>query len=128
MATLAPSQISASVCYLETIGRVTGQPHGIEIWFAADSDTIWMLSGSGDQSDWVKNLQRNPAVRIRIAGEWVSGLASVVADPVQAQRARERIAAKYYGWTAGPLPNEWNRTSLPIAIAIGPNRGLASDI
>ena len=127
MATLAPSQISASVCHLETIGRVTGTPHEIEIWFAADGDTIWMLSGSGDRSDWVKNVQRNPAVRIRIAGEWVSGRAAVVRDPVQVQRAREQIAAKYYGWTAGPLPNEWNRTSLPITIAIGLNRELASD-
>ena len=120
MATLAPGQITASLCYLETIGRVTGRPHEIEIWFAADGDTIWMLSGSGDRSDWVKNLRRNPAVRIRIAGEWVSGRAEVVNDPVRDQRAREQIAAKYYGWSGGPLPNEWNRTALPIAIALAP--------
>lgn len=118
MATLAPSQISASVCSLETIGRVTGTPHEIEIWFAADGETIWLLSGGGNRSDWVKNLQRTPAVRIRIAGDWVSGVAHVVNDRDEDRRAREQIVAKYYGWTNGPLPNEWSRTSLPIAITL----------
>ena len=118
MATLAPSQISASVCYLETIGRVTGRPHEIEIWFATDGETIWLLSGGGDRSDWVKNLQRTPAVRIRIGTDWVSGVAHVVNDPAEDRRAREQIVAKYYGWTGGPLPNEWSRTSLPVAIAL----------
>ena len=83
MATLAPSQINASVCYLETIGRVSGRPHEIEIWFAADGDTIWMLSGGMDRSDWVRNLQHNPAVRVRIAGEWLTGRAAIVTDPAR---------------------------------------------
>ena len=118
MTTLAQAQIDARVCYLETIGRVSGTPHEIEIWFAADGDTIWMLSGGHDRSDWVRNLRQNPAVRIRIADGWVTGSAEVVSDPARDQRAREQIAAKYYGWRSGPLPNEWTRTALPIAVTL----------
>ena len=37
-------------CYLTTRGRVTGRPHEIEIWFAVDGDTVYLLSGGGDRS------------------------------------------------------------------------------
>ena len=116
--TLAPAQINAQLCYLETIGRVSGNPHEIEIWFAADEETIWMLSGGQDRSDWVRNLQAAPGVRVRIGDLWLSGSAHVVTDPGEEQRAREQIAAKYYRWQSGPLPTEWCRTALPIAIRI----------
>jgi hypothetical protein len=43
-------------CYLTTTGRVSGRPHQIEIWFAIDGGTLYMLSGGGERSDWVKNL------------------------------------------------------------------------
>ena len=33
-------------CYLTTRGRVSGQPHEIEIWFTADDDTLYMLAGA----------------------------------------------------------------------------------
>ena len=118
MNTLAPAQMNASVCHLETIGRVSGRPHEIEIWFAADGDMIWMLSGGGDRSDWVRNLRRTPAVRVRIGADWITGRAAIVTNPDREQRARQQVAAKYYGWTSGPLPNEWSRTALPIGIAL----------
>jgi deazaflavin-dependent oxidoreductase (nitroreductase family) len=118
MTTMTQSQTEASVCYLETIGRVSGNPHQIEIWFAADGDTVWMLSGGMDRSDWVKNILGNPAVRVRILDQWLAGAATVVDNPDDDQRARECIARKYYHWTAGPLPTDWTRTALPIKIRI----------
>ena len=38
-------------CYLTTTGRVTGRPHEIEIWFALDGATLYMLSGGRGRSD-----------------------------------------------------------------------------
>jgi nitroimidazol reductase NimA-like FMN-containing flavoprotein (pyridoxamine 5'-phosphate oxidase superfamily) len=48
------SLASEDYCYLTTTGRVTGHPHEIEIWFGMDGDTIYLLSGGGEKSDWVK--------------------------------------------------------------------------
>ena len=64
-------------CYLTTTGRVTGRPHEIEIWFALvpERRALYMLSGGGDRSDWVKNLRRNPKVTVRIADGCFAGLA-----------------------------------------------------
>ena len=47
-------------CYLTTRGRVTGNDHEIEIWYARDGDTLYLLAGAGDASDWVRNLQADP--------------------------------------------------------------------
>jgi hypothetical protein len=43
-------------CYLTTKGRVSGRPHEIEIWFGVHGNTLYLLSGGGEESDWVKNL------------------------------------------------------------------------
>ena len=54
-----------SVIDLTTVGRITGQPHVVEIWFAHRESTIYLLSGGGDRSDWVRNLIITPAFRVR---------------------------------------------------------------
>ena len=66
-------------CYLTTTGRVTGKPHEIEIWFALDGGTIYLLSDDHG-SDWVRNLRRTPEVTVRIAGETFGGRARVVEE------------------------------------------------
>jgi len=110
-----------SVCYLETTGRVSGKAHEIEIWFAAapDTRTLYLLSGGGERADWVQNLRQHPAVRVRIGGQPFAGEARVIADTAEERAAREAVAAKYYGWREGELPNEWAKTALPVAIGLG---------
>src|SRR5262249_27246928 len=53
-------------CYLTTLGRVSGRPHEIEIWFALDSRTLYLLSGGNERSDWVRNLRAEPSVTVRV--------------------------------------------------------------
>ena len=55
-------------CYITTTGRVTGRPHPVEIWFALDGATLYLLSGGGRRSDWVRNLERHSEVSVRIGG------------------------------------------------------------
>jgi deazaflavin-dependent oxidoreductase (nitroreductase family) len=105
-------------CYLETTGRVTGRPHTIEIWFAADGLTLYLLSGGGDRADWVKNIGKMPRVRVRIGEQKYVGTASVVAGGEEELRARQLVAAKYYGWRDGPIPNDWAREALPVAVRL----------
>ena len=33
------------LCYLTTTGRNSGRPHTIEIWFALNEQTLYMLAG-----------------------------------------------------------------------------------
>ena len=102
-------------CYLTTVGRVSGRPHRIEIWFALEGETLYMLSGGGERSDWVKNLRRDPAVTVEIGSGLFAGRARVVSGTAEDERARALVHDKYAGTYGGDLSG-WRRTALPIAV------------
>jgi deazaflavin-dependent oxidoreductase (nitroreductase family) len=100
--------------YVTTTGRTSGLPREIEIWFAMVGSTIYLLSGNGERAHWVRNLQREPRTRVRIAGRTFGGRARFVDDPREDARARELLGAKY---DEGE-DSEWRQTALAVAIDI----------
>jgi deazaflavin-dependent oxidoreductase (nitroreductase family) len=117
---------SEATCDLVTTGRTSGQPRQIEIWFAADPerDRIYLLSGGRDRAHWVRNIARQPRVRVRIADRWFDGVAAVVDGGLDDGVVRRLLAAKYQGWSQGRPLSDWARESLPVAIDL---RTVASD-
>jgi deazaflavin-dependent oxidoreductase (nitroreductase family) len=115
---LASELARRSVCELETIGRRTGQPRPIEIWFAADParDRIYLLSGGRYRALWVRNIRADPRVRIRLGERWFDGAAVEIEGGPADGLARRLLAAKYQGWIDGTSLSSWARDSLPVAI------------
>jgi deazaflavin-dependent oxidoreductase (nitroreductase family) len=101
-------------CYLTTTGRVSGEPREIEIWFGLEGNTLYMLSGGGDRSNWVRNLMGDSSVTVRIGETTFEGRARVVEDPDEDARARRLLLGKY--GTGGRDLSNWGRTALPIAV------------
>lgn len=114
---LLSSLKSEEYCYLTTTGRVTGNPHEIEIWFAIKGKTLYFLSGD-HKSDWVRNLRGQPAATVRIAEHKFAGLARMVQETKEELTARHKIAEKYQEWEENKSLSEWARTALPMAIDI----------
>ncbi|WP_245836991.1 nitroreductase family deazaflavin-dependent oxidoreductase [Mycobacterium bohemicum] len=71
---------------LETTGRKSGRPRRTAVGGRAVNDTFWMVSEHGEHSDYVRNIQANPAVRLRINGRWRSGTAHLLPDDDPLQR------------------------------------------
>ena len=110
-------------CYLTTTGRVTGNPHEIEIWFGLAGNILYMLSGGRENSDWVKNLRKTPTVRVRIADTQMSGVARIVrAQSDEDALARQMLRSKYQPGYASDL-SEWERTALPVAVDLDLSQG-----
>jgi deazaflavin-dependent oxidoreductase (nitroreductase family) len=107
-----------SFCYVTTTGRRTGRPHTIEIWFGAGGTALYLLSGGGEGSDWVRNIRADPRVHVRVGKLEMDGTARVVTDSGEDAMARRLLAAKYQGWREGGRLSSWARTALPIAIDI----------
>ena len=103
-------------CYLTTTGRVTGKPHEIEIWFGLHGRTLYLLSEAGEKSDWVKNLLKDPAVKVRVAKKKFNAAARLVADGQEEMMARRMLAAKYQQWKVGQKFSHWARTALVVGI------------
>jgi len=106
---------SESFCYLTTTGRVSGDQHTIEIWFALRVTSVYMLSGGRERADWVRNLIAHPQVHVRIGTEEFSGRARTVDEAEEEAWAREALVSKYQGGYGGDLTNS-GRTALPIAV------------
>jgi deazaflavin-dependent oxidoreductase (nitroreductase family) len=115
---LHPDLADRSVCDIETIGRTSGKPRQIEMWFAADPrrDRIYVLSGGRDRAHWVRNMRMNPSVRVRIADRWFAGTAMEIDGGPDDDLARRLLAAKYEGWSEAQGLSSWARNSLPVAI------------
>lgn len=103
-------------CYLTTRGRVTGNPHTIEIWFAASGRTLYLMAGAGAKADWVRNLQRTPRVFVRIEDRHFAAEARVLAPASEEDAlARGLLLDKYRPGHSGDLSN-WERNGLPVAL------------
>jgi deazaflavin-dependent oxidoreductase (nitroreductase family) len=104
-------------CYLTTRGRVSGHPHEIEIWFALEGRTLYLLSGGGERSDWVRNLRAEPAVTVRLRDTTYDATARVVEDGDESERGRGLVFEKYQPRYSGSL-ERWRRESLLVAIDV----------
>ncbi len=104
-------------CYVTTTGRRSGRAHTIEIWFALHDGMLYLLSGGGDGSDWVRNIRANPTVGIRIGDRDMICRGRLIEDPEEDDLARRLLVEKYQPRYSGDLA-EWRETSLPVAIEL----------
>ncbi len=73
---------------LETIGRRTGEPHETCVGNGLVGDTFWVVAAHGQQADWVRNITRDPQVRVLVNQRWHTGTAVALPgdDPDQPSR------------------------------------------
>jgi deazaflavin-dependent oxidoreductase (nitroreductase family) len=76
------------VTMLETTGRKSGQPRRTAIGGKLVGNQYWMVSEHGDHSDYVRNIKANPAVRLRVGGQWRSGVAHLLPEDDPWERLR----------------------------------------
>ncbi len=107
------------LCYLTTIGRRSGEPHEIEIWFGIRDGWLYLLSGGGDGADWVKNTRTRPSVKVQINSRSASLKARILRPGTTPGRvAHELVDAKYMDWRPGKKLSSWARGALPATIEL----------
>jgi deazaflavin-dependent oxidoreductase (nitroreductase family) len=100
---------------LETTGRRTGLPRQTPVGNGCIGDTFWLVAAHGAQADYVRNLQVQPAVRVKIGHMWRTGMAVVLPDDDAVARS-------------GTLPYQWDAAlgrlmaSSPLTIRIDLDR------
>ena len=86
---------------LTTIGRRSGKPHAVPVWFVVDGDRIY-LSTLDPSRDWVRNAKKNPEVRFDFGGTVLAGQLRTVSDPVLDDKIRQALRDKYWiAWVGG---------------------------
>lgn len=103
-------------CYLTTVGRRTGRSHEVEIWYAAEGPTLYLLAGGGMAADWVRNLVANPGAEVRVGDEAHRVIARILDEPgEEEQTARRLVSEKYQPGYDGDL-TRWRDSALPVAL------------
>ena len=93
----------AKVLYLTTLGRKTGQPRTIEIWFVMSQQRLYLLAEHGLKAQWVRNIQANPEVIIQLGQSRFQARGRILDD---ARDRREwqivaEVSRQKYGWGDG---------------------------
>lgn len=73
---------------LETTGRKSGRPRRTPVGKALDGDTLWIVAEHGHRAAYVRNIEVEPHVRVRVGRRWREGTARVLADDDPRERQR----------------------------------------
>jgi deazaflavin-dependent oxidoreductase (nitroreductase family) len=73
---------------LETTGRNSGLPRRTPIGNGLRGDAFWIITEHGYGADYVKNIQKNARVRVKVRGRWYSGIARLLPDDDSRERLR----------------------------------------
>ena len=79
---------------LETTGRRSGLPRRVPVGNGLRGAQFWIVAEHGRHADYVRNLEREPRVRVKVGRRWHTGTARVL--PEDDPRARLR-------WLRRPL-------------------------
>jgi deazaflavin-dependent oxidoreductase (nitroreductase family) len=81
--------------HISVIGRKSGRTISIPVWFVADDDKVYLLPVQGSDTQWYKNVLKNPAIRIK-GGDTEAELKAVpITDAKQVSSVVEKFRAKY---------------------------------
>jgi deazaflavin-dependent oxidoreductase (nitroreductase family) len=73
---------------LETTGRKTGRPRRTPVGGRRVGQEFWLVSEHGTRSQYVRNIQTDPRVRVRESGRWYTGTAQLLPDDDPRARLR----------------------------------------
>jgi deazaflavin-dependent oxidoreductase (nitroreductase family) len=77
------------VVILETRGRKSGRLRQIPVGKTLDGDTLWIVAEHGRKASYVRNIEAEPRVRVRVGRRWRPGLATVLYDDDWRDRQRQ---------------------------------------
>ena len=87
---LAERGLAPGVALLETTGRKSGQARRTPVTngLKRGSDTFWIVAEQGRKAAYVRNIEADPRVRVRVGRRWRSGVAQVLEDDDTRERQR----------------------------------------
>ncbi|HTT34136.1 MAG TPA: nitroreductase/quinone reductase family protein [Methylomirabilota bacterium] len=76
-------------------GRKSGRAISIPVWFVLDGETLYLLPVQGSDTQWYRNVLRNPSIRVH-AGKAEAELKLIpVTDAKQVSSVVEKFRKKY---------------------------------
>ena len=76
-------------------GRKSGRTISIPVWFVSEDNKLYLLPVTGSDTQWYKNVLKNPSIQIEAGGAKADRKVALVTDPKQVASVVEKFRAKY---------------------------------
>jgi deazaflavin-dependent oxidoreductase (nitroreductase family) len=80
---------------ISVTGRKSGRTISNPVWFAFENDTLYLLPVKGSDTEWYKNVLKNPAMRIQAGDAKTDVDVTPVTDAKQVAPVVEKFRGKY---------------------------------
>src|ERR1700731_2489462 len=80
---------------ISVTGRKSGRTISVPVWFVFEDDKLYLLPVQGSDTQWYKNVLKNPRIRIDARGAEDEFQAIPITDAKQVSSVVEKSRAKY---------------------------------
>jgi deazaflavin-dependent oxidoreductase (nitroreductase family) len=81
--------------HISVTGRKSGRTISNPVWFVLDEDKLYLLPVQGSDTQWYKNVLKNPSIHIKAGGAEAEFKAIPSTDLKQVLSVVEKFRAKY---------------------------------
>ena len=85
----------ASEINITVTGRKSGRKISIPVWFVIEEATLYLLPVKGSDTQWYKNVVKNPSIRIDARGAEAESRAVPITDAKGVSSVVEKFRGKY---------------------------------
>ncbi len=101
---------------LSVIGRKSGKTISNPVWFVADEERLYLLPVRGSDTQWYKNVLKNPNIRIDARGAEAELRAKPITKPDAVQSVVEKFREKY---GAADVKKYYSKFDVAVAVELG---------
>ena len=80
---------------LTVTGRKSGREISLPVWFVQEGEKLYLVPVTGSDSDWYKNVLKEPQIHLATGGAQLTARAAPVTDPAQAGEIVNKFRVKY---------------------------------
>jgi hypothetical protein len=101
---------------LSVVGRNSGKTISNPVWFVAEGGTLYLLPVRGSDTQWYRNVVKNPWIRIDARGAEEKLRAVPITDPKILNSVIDKFREKY---GAGDVKKYYSKFDVAVEVAIG---------
>jgi deazaflavin-dependent oxidoreductase (nitroreductase family) len=101
---------------LSVTGRKSGRTISQPVWFVGDDDKLYLLPVRGSDTQWYKNVLKNPAIRVDARGAEAEFHTVPITDAKRVASVVEKFRAKY---GAGDVKKYYSKFDVVVVARMG---------
>jgi deazaflavin-dependent oxidoreductase (nitroreductase family) len=101
---------------ITVIGRTSGNTISIPVWFVLDGEKLYLLPVQGSETQWYRNVLKNPSIRVEARGVGAKFQATPITNAKAVKSVVEEFREKY---GAKDVKKYYSRFDVAVAVELG---------